>query len=422
MNSMLEINPLFRNIYCWLAGNEGNVAVCGRDGLLPGYDLGTNGLAWLGFLVAGFTIIFIIVNAVMLGTAIFTWGERRLVARFQTRVGPNRWGPFGLLQPIADLVKMLGKENITPTIADKVVFVIAPVALLAPALLIMAVMPFARNTFVADLNIAVLFIVAIGGIGTVAIFMAGWSSGNRYALFGAMRAVAVLLSYEIPVVLALAGVVLVAGSMSILTIADSQKYILYVLVQPLGAFVFIVGASAEMNRSPFDIVEAESELVAGYHTEYSGIKFGVFQAAEFAAVLINSAIFVNLFLGGWSGLFLSSQLGALWFIIKILFVVFLFEWIRFTIPRLRIDQIMAFAWKYLLPLSFINLVVTAVEIYVFQFHVTPGSITTGELWLMAGINIIIAGVCIPIFGNLVGEKIIPPRREPLHSYLVQSSS
>ena len=420
MGSMLDINPLFRNIYCWLAGNEGNAAVCGRDGLLPGYDLGTNGLAWVGFLVAGFTLIFIVVNAVMLGTAIFTWGERRLVARFQTRVGPNRWGPFGLLQPIADLIKMLGKENITPTIADKVVFVIAPVALLAPALLIMAVMPFARNTFVADLNIGVLFIVAVGGMGTLAIFMAGWSSGNRYALFGAMRAVAVLLSYEIPVVVALAGVVLLAGSMSILTIADSQKYILYVLVQPLGAFVFIVGASAEMNRSPFDIVEAESELVAGYHIEYSGIKFGVFQAAEFAAVLINSAIFVNLFLGGWSGLFLSSQLGALWFIMKILFVVFLFEWIRFTIPRLRIDQIMAFAWKYLFPLSLINLVVTAVEIYVFQFHVNPGSISTGELWLMAGINLVVAVVCIPIFGNLVGGKLTPPRRDPLHSYLARS--
>jgi NADH-quinone oxidoreductase subunit H len=263
----------------------------------------------------------------------------------------------------------------------------------------------------ADLNIAVLYFVALGGIGSLAIFMAGWSSGNRYALFGAMRAVAQLLSYEIPIVIALVGVVLLAGSMSMVTIADSQKYIVYLLVQPIGFFVFFLGSLAEVNRAPFDVVEAESELIAGYHIEYSGIKFALFQAAEFGAVLVTSAIIVNLFLGGWSGPFLSTQLGALWFLMKVVMVVFIFEWIRATIPRLRVDQIMAFAWKCLFPLSLINLLLTTLEVYFFRDPVT-GIIPAGSLWIMAGINIIAAFVCIPMFGYLIKDKLSIPERKP----------
>ena len=412
MFSLLENNGIFRNIYCFISGNEGNALVCsGRDGILPGYELGTNGLAWIGFFVAGFAIMFMLANFVMLGAAIYVWTDRRLLARFQTRLGPNRVGPFGLLQPIADIIKLLSKEDIVPRVADKIVFLIAPIIFLVPVILTMAVVPFSRGTFLADLNIAVLYFVALGGIGTLAIFMAGWSSGNRYALFGAMRAVAILLSYEIPILIALVGVVLLAGSMSMVKIADSQKYIVYLLVQPIGAFVFFLGSLAEVNRAPFDVVEAESEIIAGYHIEYSGIKFALFQAAEFGAVLVTSAIIVNLFLGGWYGPFLSSQLGALWFLMKVVVVVFIFEWIRATVPRLRVDQIMSFAWKCLFPLSLINLLMTTLEVYFLRDPIT-GIIPTGSLWIMAGINMIAAFVCIPMFGYLIKDKLSIPRREP----------
>ena len=407
-NSFLESNPLFRDIYCWLAGNEGNAAVCKIDGILPGYDLGTNWASFIGFFLTGFILMFIVVNGVMLGTALYTWAFRRLMARFQNRIGPNRWGPFGLLQPIVDLIKMLGKENITPRVADKVLFSIAPIILLGSVLLIMVVVPFGKNTFIADLNIGVLFIVAIGGFETIGIFLAGWSSGNRFALFGAVRAVAMLLSYEIPLVISLVGVVLIAGSMSLVDIAESQKNIIFVLVQPIGFFVVVLSASAEMNRTPFDIVEAESELVAGFHTEYTGMKYGVIQAAEFAALLVYCAILANMYFGGWSGFFLSDQLGALWFLLKIVIFIFIFEWVRLSIPRLRIDQIMSFAWKFLFPLSLINLLITAVQVYIFNNVTTPGVITSQELWIMAAINIVLAISLIPLFGFLVKDRIVKP--------------
>ena len=190
--------------------------------------------------------------------------------------------------------------------------------------------------------------------------------------------------------------------------SESQKNIIFVLVQPIGFFVVVLSASAEMNRTPFDIVEAESELVAGFHTEYTGMKYGVIQAAEFAALLVYCAILANMYFGGWSGFFLSDQLGALWFLLKIVIFIFIFEWVRLSIPRLRIDQIMSFAWKFLFPLSLINLVITAVEVYIFNNVTTPGVITSQELWIMAAINIVLAVSLIPLFGFLVKDRIVKP--------------
>jgi NADH-quinone oxidoreductase subunit H len=334
---------------------------------------------------------------VYIGEWSFAW------RRFQARRGPNRWGPFGLLQPIADLLKLITKEDLMPTAADKIVFTIVPIVMLMSLLLSLAVIPFGRNTYLVNLNIGVLYFVAVGSISTIAIFMAGWSSGNRYAVFGAMRGVAMLISYEIPLVLSLAGVV---------KVVEVQTLPL-IVVQPLGAFLFLMGISAELNRTPFDIMEAESEIIAGYHTEYSGIKFALIQAAEMAGVLAASAMLATLFLGGWSGPFLSGELGSLWFLLKLGFFVFLFIWIRGTFPRLRIDQIMAFAWKFLLPLALINLLATAVEVYFFGYHLgdDPGVITRGELGYMAAINIPLAIISIVGFGRVTRETIaMPPAR------------
>ena len=388
-DSLLYDSVLFRHIYNGI-GEVFPAKLCALD-----------------YFLSGFIIMLILVNGVLLGAAIFVWAERRILGRFHNRLGPNRWGPFGLLQPIADLVKLLAKEDLIPRGADRLAFTLVPIIMVMPLILVMAVVPFAKNTSLADLNIGVLYIVAVTSVTTLAIFMAGWSSANRYAMFGAMRGVAMLISYEIPIVLALAGVVLLAGSMKMTDVVNAQT-LPFLLVQPLGIFVFLLGISAELNRTPFDIVEAESELVAGYHTEYSGTKFALIQAAEFGGVLAASAVMATLFLGGWSGPFLSGQLGALWFLLKVAFFVFLFIWIRATLPRLRIDQIMAFAWKFLFPLSLINLFATTIEVYFLRDD--AGVITRADLGIMAGINAALAVAVISIFGAAIRERVAPPIR------------
>ena len=364
-------------------------------------------LCALDYFLSGFVIMFILVNGVLLGAAVFVWAERRLIGRFQNRRGPNRWGPFGLLQPIADILKLLTKEDIIPREADRLAFTLVPIVMVMPVILVMAVVPFARNTYLADLNIGVLYIVAVTSVSTLGIFMAGWSSGNRYAMFGAMRGVAMLISYEIPTVLSLVGVVMITGSMRLTDVVNAQA-IPFIMVQPLGIIVFLLGISAELNRTPFDIVEAESEIVAGYHTEFSGIKFALVQAAEFGGVLTASAVIATLFLGGWSGPFLSGQLGALWFLLKVGFLAFIFIWVRATFPRLRVDQIMAFAWKFLLPLSFVNLFATTIEVYFLRGD--DGSLTRGDLLLMFAINMVVAFVAIGLFGKAIKEDVTPPVR------------
>mgnify|MGYP001250165665 FL=1 len=376
-DSILRDNPLFRLIYDYMSS------------LLP---------CWLSYVVAGVSIMLILVNAVLLGAAIVSWMERRLLGRFQNRIGPNRWGPFGLLQPIADLFKLITKEDLIPAGADRIAFTLVPIIMVASLILMAAVIPFAKDTSLVDLNVGILYLLAISSLTSIALFTAGWASDNRYALFGTARSVAVLISYEVPVVLSLLGVVMIVGSMSLSSIVESQS-IPFIVVQPLAFFVFLAGMSAELNRTPFDLAEAESEIIAGYHTEYSGIKFALIQAAEFGGVLIVSALITTLFLGGWAGPW-EEYLGWVWFLVKTILVVAVFSWIRATFPRLRIDQIMAFSWKVMLPLSIINLAATTVEVYVLK----SGGITTLELWLMAIINLVLAAACLPLFGGLMTYK------------------
>ena len=378
-DNILHDTQLFRVIY----EGVGGVLPCG-----------------LSYAVAGIAIMMLLVNGVLLGAGLFSWVERRLIGRFHNRVGPNRWGPFGTLQPLADLVKLIFKEDLTPRGADRILFSIVPVAMLAPVVLVMAVVPFAKDTALANLNVGVLYILAVTSITSIAIFMAGWASDNRYAMFGASRGVAVLISYEVPVVMSLLGVVLVAGSMSLDDVVSAQT-VPFLLVQPMAFFVFLAGTSAELNRTPFDLAEAESEIIAGFHIEYSGVKFALIQAAEFGAVLTSSAVMVTLFLSGWSGP-ISNYLGWAWFLMKIGVLAFIFSWVRATFPRLRIDQLLAFAWKFLLPLSIINLFATALEVYFFRD--SAGALDTTDLWIMAGINIPLALGCIFLFGILVRDK------------------
>ena len=357
----------------------------------------------LSYVVAGLAIMLMLVNGVLLGAGLFSWVERRLIGRFHNRVGPNRWGPFGMLQPMADLVKLLTKEDLIPKGADRILFTIVPVAMLAPVILTMAVVPFAKDTALANLNVGVLYILAVTSITSIAIFMAGWASDNRYAMFGASRGVAVLISYEVPVVMSLLGVVLVAGSMSLDDVVSAQA-VPFFLVQPLAFFVFLAGTSAELNRTPFDLAEAESEIIAGFHIEYSGVKFALIQAAEFGAVLTTSAVMLTLFLGGWSGPF-SAYLGWAWFLLKIGVLAFIFSWVRATFPRLRIDQMLAFAWKFLLPLSIINMFAIALEVYFLRDD--SGTLATSDLWIMVGMNFGVAIACLIIFGTLIKEKVRP---------------
>ena len=373
-------NPLFY----WIYGLAAHLVPC-----------------WLAYTIAGLVIMLILINAVLLGAAIVSWGERRLLGRFQNRVGPNRWGPFGALQPIADLTKLITKEDIIPYGADRLAFTAVPVIMVSSLLVATAVIPFAKDVALVDLNVGVLFILAVSSLTSIAIFTAGWASNNRYALFGAGRAVAVLISYEVPVVLSLLGVVVVAGSMSLGDIVVAQA-VPFFLVQPLAFFVFLAGMSAELNRTPFDVAEAESEIIAGYHTEYSGIKFALIQAAEFGGALFVSGLIATLFLAGWAGP-VADWLGWLWFLIKTFIGIFLFVWIRSTFPRLRLDQIMAVCWKFLMPLSIINLAAVVLEVYFLRG--ASGTLSTSDLWIMAGINTVVAVVSIAFFGRIIRQKV-----------------
>ncbi|MBI4336663.1 MAG: NADH-quinone oxidoreductase subunit NuoH [Chloroflexi bacterium] len=349
-------------------------------------------LWWLAYLIAGLTIMVLLANAVLLNTAVFQWMERRLLGRFQVRFGPNRVGPFGLLQPFADLLKLLLKEDIVPEAADRFLFTLAPAVMAAPVFLVLAVVPFGKNSYLLDLNIGLLYIIAVGTLSTMVLFLAGWGSGNRYALFGATRAVAQLISYEVPMVLSLVGVLLLAGSLSLVQIVEAQR-LPFLLLQPLGFFIFAVASIAEMNRGPFDLVEAESEIVAGYHTEYSGIRFGLLQLGEYAAASVPAAVIATVFLRGWANPFVPLGWpdvlpSHLWFFLKVFLVLFLFIWVRATVPRLRIDQVMGFAWKFLLPLALVNIFVTAIEVQLWR---QP---TTAQLWAMVLVNWVVAAVAV----------------------------
>ncbi len=329
-------------------------------------------------------IVFVFVLAMVMG---FIWFERRALAIMQARLGPNRTGPFGFLQPVADAIKVLLKEDIIPAKGDKVIHWLAPVVAFVPMLMVFAVVPFQGGAILADLNIGILYIVAVSSISVLGVFMAGWASNNKYSLLGAMRQVASVVSYEIPVVLSIIGVVLLAGSLSMQQIVMAQD-IPFILLQPLGFLLFFIGALAEINRAPFDLMEADSEIVAGFHTEYSGMKFALFYLVEYGEALAISAIVTTLFLSGWRGPLLPPWL---WFLIKVVLVFFVIIWVRATVPRVRIDQLMALAWKFLFPLALLNLLITAVEILLWP-AVSP--------WVIVLVNIAIMVVLVILWSKL----------------------
>ena len=358
------------------------------------------GWEWTAFTLAAAVVALIVINGVVMSTALYTWFERRAIGRFQSRLGPNRWGPYGLLQPFADVLKLIVKEDLVPADADRPVYNVAPIALLLPTLLVLVVIPFGEDSFMGRLNIGILFVVGITSMTTVAIFMGGWASRNKYAMLGAMRGVAMLISYEVPMAITITGVLLVSGTMAMSGIVESQD-VPFLLVQPLGFLVFLAASVAEMSRTPFDQIEAESELGAGYHTEYSGAKFAVFQLAEFMAPIVGSVIIATVFLGGTRGF--DPIPGQVWFIGKVFAVVFLLLWFRATWPRLRIDQIMAFAWKGLFSLAVLNLFVVAVQVMLLQ-NPDTGELTTGDLWMMGAINWAITVAAVLVSARLFGGR------------------
>jgi NADH-quinone oxidoreductase subunit H len=287
------------------------------------------------------------------------WLERRLLGLWQDRYGPNRVGPFGLLQVLADMVKVLAKEDWIPPFADKPVFVIAPAVIMVTVLLSFTVIPFTRAIQVVDLNIGLLFFLAMSSLGVYSVALAGWSSGNKYSLLGGLRAAAQMLSYEVFMGISLMGVVMLTGSFDLRAIVEAQRKVWFAVPQFLGFVIFFIAGVAETHRLPFDLPEAESELVAGYHSEYSGMKFGMFFVGEYLGITLISALTATLFFGGWLGPVLPP-LG--WFFLKTFFFICLFILLRAALPRPRYDQLMAYGWKIMLPISLLNLAVTAAGI------------------------------------------------------------
>lgn len=322
--------------------------------------------------IASFISIFLGVLLVasfpLLVAILLIWVERKFAARIQDRIGPNRVGPFGLVQPLADVVKLLGKEDITPAGADKWIYNASPVVMVMSVLLIWAVIPFTSTHVGIDLEIGALYFIAVGSIGTLAVIMAGWSSNNKYALLGAFRVVAQLISYEVPLAIALLVPVMLAGSMSMVGIVEAQAGMWFVFMVPVSALIFFISSQAETGRAPFDLLEAESELVAGYNIEYSGMKFAMFFAGEFIHVFTNGVLMAVLFTGGWYGPWAREAplLALSYLMVKTAFWYLLSLLMRNALPRVRIDQLMAFNWKFLVPLSIANLLMVAFLLKIVQ--------------------------------------------------------
>ena len=316
------------------------------------------------YLIVATIKIGVVIGLLLLTIAYLIWVERKVMAHMQVRLGPMRVGWHGLLQPIADGLKLIFKEDIIPTHASKVVFVLAPVIATVPALITFAVIPFGDkitilgctlDMVITDVNIGILYILAVTSVGVYGILLAGWSSNNKYSLLGGLRASAQMISYELPLGLALIGVLMMTGSLSLVDIVNAQSKYWFILVQPIGFIVYAISAVAEVNRCPFDLPEAETELVAGFHTEYSSMKFALFFMAEYANIITVSAIAVTFFFGGWRGPFLPP---VVWFLIKMALCIFFFVWLRSTYPRFRYDQLMKIGWKFLLPLALANILIT----------------------------------------------------------------
>lgn len=309
-------------------------------------------------------VYFIAIAAVITFTIILIlWVDRRVASFFQERVGPNRVGPFGLFQSLVDAVKLIGKESIIPKAVDKTVYKLAPIFIFAVTIMLYAVIPYGRDMSAVNLNIGILYFAAISSTSTIAILMAGWGSNNKYSLLGGMRTIAQVISYEIPLAFSMLGIVMIAGTMNLNDIVLSQGKVWNIFLQPVAFIIFVIAAMAELNRSPFDMTEAEQEIVAGFHTEYTGMRFALFFMAEYANLFVMSALAVTLFFGGWQGPILPSWL---WFMIKTWMMIFFLLWIRWTVPRTRIDKMMQFNWKFLIPLSIVNIMATGIVIKLIQ--------------------------------------------------------
>jgi NADH-quinone oxidoreductase subunit H len=364
----------------------------------------------LGFLPAGLHPLFSALLSVIpvllvfpLLFAITTVLERKGLGRIQNRYGPNRVGIFGILQPMADGIKSLTKEDIIPLTADHLVHLLAPLLLVIASFLVYAVLPIGRNMVIADLNAGLLFFFAVGSMVELSVFMAGWSSRSKYSLLGAMRAIAQMISYEVPLVLASVVVIMAAGSLSTVTIVNLQAT--YTGIWPhwyvftpwgiTGFILFMIAATAESNRSPFDLPEGESEIIAGYYIEYSGFKFALFFLGEYLGMFATSAMAITLFLGGWAApfSFLTWIPSYVWFFAKLLALIFVFIWIRGTLPRLRMDQLMNFAWKFMLPMSLINILGAGI------WHYMPAGLSR---WLVVSLLVVVS--CILLSRGLRRNK------------------
>lgn len=338
---------------------------------------------WLEWFIKSLILIF----ALLGGFAYLTWYERRALARIQTRIGPNRAGPFGLLQPIADAVKLIFKEELTPAKAYKFVFFLAPILTVVPSIIIAAVIPWGRSInlfgreitlYLADINVGILYFMSIAAISVYGIVLAGWSSNSKYAMLGGLRATAQMISYELSLGIALVPVILLANSMRMIDIVEAQSSAWFVLIQPVGALIFWIATLAEINRAPFDMPEAEQELTAGFHSEYSGMKFALFFMAEYQKMIIVCAIMAIFFFGGylepfpsfitniswlsWLKVDNSPLLGPVYMFIKVVVLLFAMIWVRATWPRIRYDRLMEFGWKILVPLSLVIVFITATGI------------------------------------------------------------
>lgn len=325
--------------------------------------------------IAGILLLFLKLGLVLVGLLLFagwlTFGERRLLGWFQIRLGPNRAGPFGLLQPMADIIKLVTKEDTVPEGADRVIFLYAPAVVAATALLIFAVVPFGRGlTFwgreiplvISDLNVGLLYVLALSSLGVYGVALGGWASNSKFSLLGSVRGVAQMISYELSLGLSLVPIVMLSHSFSLVEIVEAQAGYPFILVQPISFLIFFVSAMAEIKRIPFDLPEAEHELVAGYHTEYSGMRFGLYFLGEYVTMVVLGALVAVFFLGGWRGPFLPP---ILWFFGKVMITVFVMIWLRGTLPRLRYDQLMHLGWKLLVPVALLNIIITGAMLLLF---------------------------------------------------------
>lgn len=305
-----------------------------------------------------------IIAIVTVNVIILIWLERKIAGFIQQRLGPNRLGPWGAFQTIADAVKLLSKEDIIPAAADRVIFSSAPVFFIIVTVMLYAVIPFGQGMEIVDLNAGVFYFLSLGSLTTICLLMAGWGSNNKWSLLGAMRSVAMMISYEVPLAFSLLGVVMITGSLRLSDIVAAQHSVWFILLQPLAFISYFIAATAELNRGPFDMPEAEQELTAGVYTEYTGMRWALFFLAEYTNLVAVSALASTMFLGGWQGPWLPSWV---WIIIKTYLVMLVFMWLKWTFPRIRMDHLMSFSWKVLVPVSLVNILLTGIGIYLVKW-------------------------------------------------------